>query len=194
MGKTNKQDQVKRLFGSSEQYILHISIIYSVNYNIDYSLPDNEIKAFMDIIRTSIGITKTFRNAGRLREIVSVFAKHGFDEVFTRALGPVIPNIVIPKSATSISSDENQNLWKVVGTRLRLSFEELGAPFIKLGQLLSTREDIFAEDFIYEMKLLRDQVKSIPFSKLKIEVERSLGKKIEEIFESVDETAIGTPQ
>lgn len=146
----------------------------------------------MDIIRTGIGITKTFRNAGRLREIVSVFAKHGFDEVFTRALGPVIPNIVIPKSARSLSEDENQNIWKVVGTRLRLSFEELGAPFIKLGQLLSTREDIFAEEFIDEMKLLRDQVKSIPFSKLKAEVERSLGQKIEDVFESVDETAIGT--
>lgn len=144
----------------------------------------------MDIIRTGIGITKTIRNMGRLKEIVSVFAKHGFDEVFARALGPVIPNFVIPKSSRSIQNDEN--IWKVVGDRLRQSFEELGAPFIKLGQLLSTREDIFAKEFIFEMQKLRDQVKSIPFSKLKAEVERSLGQKIEDVFEYVDDEAIGT--
>ena len=39
---------------------------------------------------------------------------------------------------------------KIVGVRLRKCFEELGPTFIKFGQLLSSREDIFEPAFIDE--------------------------------------------
>ena len=83
-------------------------------------------------------------------------------------------------------------MGQVLGRRLRLSFEELGPTFIKFGQLLSSREDIFDRAFISEMKILRDKVRPLHFSKLRTKVEKSLNKKIEEVFDSIDETPIGT--
>ena len=151
----------------------------------------------MDIIKTSIGVRKTIRNVSRLKEIVLIFAKHGFDEYIAGStVAQALPNFVIPKSGKSISDEINnrgEKDWQgVLGHRLRLCFEELGPAFIKFGQLLSSREDLFDESFIDEMKLLRDKVKSVPFSEVKSSIEKSLGKSIEDVFLSVDEKALGT--
>ena len=149
----------------------------------------------MDFIRAGIGITKTMRNVSRLREIVSVFAKHGFDEFITIGISSKIPNFVIPKSKRSIKEElenKSEKDWnQVLGFRLRSCFEELGPSFIKFGQLLSSREDLFHVSFIHEMQKLRDQVKPIPLSDLTVYIENHLGKKIEEVFKSIDPNPIG---
>ena len=149
----------------------------------------------MDLIRTGIGIHKTIRNVSRMREIAVIFAKHGFDEVIGLNLIPGL-NIVLPKSKKGIKQELEERgdfEWpKILGYRLRLCFEELGPAFIKLGQLLSSREDIFDKAFIDEMKILRDKVKPVPFSELKADITESLGRPIDEVFESIDEKPIGT--
>ncbi|MFG1505392.1 ABC1 kinase family protein [Halobacteriovorax sp. ZH5_bin.2] len=148
----------------------------------------------MGLITTSFKITKTIRNISRLREIATVFAKNGLDEFVSQNVINIIPNFVFPrKSEESQKVSVHDNSWgDVMGYRLRLCFEELGPAFVKFGQLLSTREDIFDEDFIKHMKKLRDEVKPIHFSGIKKNVEASLGKKIEEVFKSVEEQPIGT--
>ncbi len=150
----------------------------------------------MDIIKTSIGLTQTIRNVGRLKEILVVFAKNGFEEFITQAIPSRLPNFVLPKSRKKIKDElkenEEKNWGKILALRLRISFEELGPTFIKFGQLLASREDIFPPEFIEELSKLKDRVKGIPFSKIKANVEESLGKKIEEIFEEVEEKPIGT--
>ena len=117
----------------------------------------------MDIIRTGINITKTIRNVNRLREIVSVFAKNGFDEFIDQNVLAKIPHFVLPKSKIKIKkvlTEQSRRDWgKIVGSRLCKCLEELGPAFIKLGQLLSTREDIFDSSFVQEMKLLRNKGK-----------------------------------
>ncbi|RZF23219.1 hypothetical protein DAY19_05470 [Halobacteriovorax vibrionivorans] len=148
----------------------------------------------MGLITTSFKITKTIRNISRLREIATVFAKNGLDEFISQNVLNIIPNFVFPKKSEKIKQlPEHDNSWgDVMGYRLKLCFEELGPAFVKFGQLLSTREDIFDEDFIKHMKKLRDQVKPLPFSSVKDEAERSLGKKVEEIFKSIEDKPIGT--
>jgi ubiquinone biosynthesis protein len=150
----------------------------------------------MDIIKTGRGITNTIRNVNRLKEIVLIFTRHGFDEFITLGVTSKIPNFVLPKSKRSIkkemSETEGKDWSQVIGFRLRKCFEELGPAFIKFGQLLSSREDIFDSSFIDEMKILRDQVKPIEFSAVREEVRLSLGKPIEEVFESIVESPIGT--
>jgi len=150
----------------------------------------------MDIIKTGIEITRTFKNVSRLKEIISVLARNGFDEfILKTGLHNKIPNFILPKSHFEKLPEMAYSLedwWGIIGLRLRLSFEELGPGFIKLGQLLSTREDMFAESFIDELKKLRDQVAAIPFSEIKENLEKSLGKPIHEIFASIDEKPIGT--
>ena len=107
----------------------------------------------MNLIKTGLGITKTIRNAARLREIVGVFAKHGFDEFVSLGLSSNMPGFVLPKSQVRIKEElesklEN-DLQGSIGYRLRLVFQDLGPAFIKFGQMLSSREDLFDQSFIY---------------------------------------------
>ena len=150
----------------------------------------------MDLIRAGRGISKTIRNVGRLQEIVRVFARHGFDEFITKNVTGKIPNFVLPKSQKKITDEllnKSEKDWnQILGFRLRKCFEELGPAFIKFGQLLSSREDIFHISFIEEMKMLRDQVKPVLLSEVLPVIEKSLGKKINEIFREIEPNAIGT--
>lgn len=150
----------------------------------------------MDLIKAGIGISKTIRNVGRLQEIVLVFARHGFDEFITKGATSKIPNFVLPKSKKTIRDElanKSEKDWnQVLGYRLRKCFEELGPAFIKFGQLLSSREDLFHPSFIEEMKMLRDKVKPVDFAEVQPAIEASLGRPIEEVFKSVEKTAIGT--
>lgn len=152
----------------------------------------------MDIIKTGIGIGKTIRNVSRLREILNTFATNGFDEFIIKTnLHTKIPGFVIPKerikrAITEIDSEEETDIWRSLGYRARKSFEVLGPSFIKLGQLLSTREDLFGPAFIEEMKLLQNKVEVIPFNVIKPIIEEELGKKIEDVFSEFNEVPIGT--
>lgn len=148
----------------------------------------------MDLVKTGIGITKTIKNMARLREIVAIFARNGFAEILSKTnIGDKIPDFVLPKSLDPIPEEMLvSGKWsKIIGFRLRKAFEELGPSFIKLGQLLSTREDIFPPDFIEEMKILQDQAKPVAFSEIKELLEKRLGKKLDEVFQSVQESPIG---
>jgi ubiquinone biosynthesis protein len=72
------------------------------------------------------------------------------------------------------------------GERLRLALEELGPVFVKLGQALSTRPDILPADIAIELSKLQDQVPPFPGKEAWAEVERALGRKVEDMFASFD--------
>ena len=150
----------------------------------------------MDIVKTGINVTKALRNIGRLREIVIILAKNGFDEFISLEITKRIPGFVLPKSDKKIKEElreKKQKDWHgILGKRLRRCFEELGPAFVKFGQFLSTREDIFEKSFTEEMAKLRDQVEPIPLEKVKGIIEKSLGKKTEEVFSSLEEHPLGT--
>lgn len=151
----------------------------------------------MDIIKTGIGIGKTIRNVSRLREIVNTFAINGLDEFILKTnIHRMIPGFVIPKSKIeqikqSRSDIESNDWWQIIGFRLRRSFQTLGPSFIKLGQLLSTREDIFGESFIQEMKHLQNKVEDVNIEEILKIVEANFGGKIEDVFSEFNNTPIG---
>ena len=150
----------------------------------------------MDIFKASRNITKTIKNVNRSREILSIFARHGFEEFVVFGQGNRLPKLAFPKTRQKLKEDlerEGKYTWQqVLGYRLRRAFEELGPAFVKFGQLLSSREDLFDEGFIDEMKKLRDNVKGIPFEESRKELETALGGPIEQFFERVDPEPIGT--
>jgi ubiquinone biosynthesis protein len=150
----------------------------------------------MDIVRKSIGIGQTIRNVNRLKEIVLILGRHGFGEFISLGVIKAIPNFALPKAQRSIKQElknRDDKDWKsFLGARLRVVFEELGPAFIKFGQLLSSREDIFDASFTKELKPLRDQVKPLEFSVVKKAIEDALGESIETVFESLDEEPLGT--
>lgn len=149
----------------------------------------------MDLIKTGIGISRTIKNVSRFREILTVLSRYGFSELIVKSgLDKVIPGFVLPARVSELKREDlsSEEWWQVFGSQLRMSFEELGPSFIKLGQLLSTREDILEPAMIKELKLLQNKVKGIPFEVARKVIEDNLGKKIHEVFRSINEEAIGT--
>ena len=126
----------------------------------------------MDIVKTGIGITRTIKNVSRFKEIMTVLARNGFDELIIKMnIANHIPAFVVPKARIEDAlkdkemQGKSEEYWsRAIGYRLRKSFEELGPGFIKIGQLLATRDDVFPDGFVCEMRKLRNQVKSIPLS------------------------------
>lgn len=143
-----------------------------------------------------LGIVQSIRNAGRFKEILSVFIKHGFEEfVLKSKLHEHIPDFVFPASrkekllSTSIPKDQ----WAgVAGYRLRLVFEELGPAFIKFGQLLGTRDDFFDSAFTSEMKKLQDNVRGIEWNQAKVYIEECWKAPFHEICKEVNKDAIAS--
>ena len=72
------------------------------------------------------------------------------------------------------------------GERLRLALEELGPVFVKLGQALSTRPDLLPGDIALELAKLQDQVPPFPGEQARAEIERALGRRVEEMFDAFD--------
>lgn len=145
----------------------------------------------MDLIKTGIGLSKTIKNVSRFREIVLVFSKHGFGKLIREA-GMSGPVAGFPAGTEdSIEEADNDVWWGRLGARLRASFEELGPSFVKMGQLLATREDMLDPALIRELKKLQDQVKPIPYEDARQIIQDSLGKPIQDVFSRIDEKPIG---
>jgi ubiquinone biosynthesis protein len=78
------------------------------------------------------------------------------------------------------------------GQRIRLALQELGPVFVKLGQVLSTRRDLLPDDIGDELALLQDQVPPFPASVARAEIEAALGKPIDELFKSFEDTPLAS--
>lgn len=134
------------------------------------------------MIKSSVSRGSAFRNAARLRTILSVFARYGFENIAEKVrLGRFLLERLSGFSAEQFTTAE----------RLRMAFEELGPTFVKLGQLLATRPDLVPEDWSEEFKRLHDQVASIPFDEMRTTLEQHFGKRLDQVFTSFDEDPVG---
>jgi ubiquinone biosynthesis protein len=73
------------------------------------------------------------------------------------------------------------------GERLAWALERLGPVSIKLGQVLSTRADIFGHDFAEDLGRLKDRLPPFPTDVARAEVARSLGRPVEQVFATFEE-------
>lgn len=73
-----------------------------------------------------------------------------------------------------------------VARELRLAFERLGPSFVKLGQLVSVRPDIFGPELIFEMEKLQDSVAPIPAERIRAVIEADFGRPVGELFSAFD--------
>ncbi len=77
-----------------------------------------------------------------------------------------------------------------ISRRLRVAAEKLGPTYIKLGQILSSGEGIFPEELVAEFKKCRDQVPPEPWPVVERVVEEELGRRLDTVFASFEETAL----
>jgi len=78
------------------------------------------------------------------------------------------------------------------GIRLRLAIEKLGPIFIKFGQILSTRPDVFPEDIVVELAKLRDQVPPFPGKQAVAMIEKNFNAKINTVYKTFSETPLAS--
>ena len=131
-------------------------------------------------------VVSKHRKFKRSTQIVKIFANHGFGALMDR-LG-ILKYLKIEMQTKEYTEREISKLS--IGERLRLSFEELGPTFIKLGQIMSTRPDLLPREIIHEMEKLQDAVAPFSISDVKEVIEFELGDKLENIFREFKEEPI----
>lgn len=73
---------------------------------------------------------------------------------------------------------------------LRLALEDGGVTFVKLGQVLSTRPDLLAPEFVDELSLLQDNVPAAPWEQVREVLKAELDDVVGDIFDEFDEIPI----
>ncbi|OUL36215.1 hypothetical protein BV372_08390 [Nostoc sp. T09] len=69
---------------------------------------------------------------------------------------------------------------------IRNTLLDLGPTFIKVGQLFSTRADIFPLEYVEELAKLQDKVPAFSYDQVETIIQRELGKKIPDLFQNFD--------
>ncbi|WP_125963941.1 ABC1 kinase family protein [Bifidobacterium dolichotidis] len=76
--------------------------------------------------------------------------------------------------------------------KLRHMLEALGPTFVKVGQVLSMRSEILPQPFCDELAKLRADADPMPYSVVVETLESEYGRKLDEVFASVDPTPLGS--
>ncbi len=123
------------------------------------------------------------RDLGRVHDIASVLIRYGFGS-FVRGLGV---GKALERAGRVLHWQHVEDYVQLdTPQRVRHVLEELGPTFIKLGQILATRVDLFSPQYIAEFEKLQDQVPPIPFEELLPQLEEDLGGSIDEFFSTVE--------
>jgi ubiquinone biosynthesis protein len=131
---------------------------------------------------------KTIRRALRVLHITRILLRHGLDEfVFA------IP-ILRPLAFLHALSPWNwrRQTRKPRGLRIRLALQELGPIFVKFGQTLSTRRDLFPNDIADELANLQDRVPPFPGEEARAIIEAALMQRIDEVFTDFEQTPLAS--
>lgn len=119
------------------------------------------------------------RDMGRLNQILGVLIRHGFgDSVRRMGLADRLE-----QAGHALKWDHAADLARLEPpVQLRLTLEELGPTFVKLGQILAGRADLFGPDYIAEFEKLHAQVPALPFEQLRPQLREDLGGEPETVF------------
>ena len=95
-------------------------------------------------------------------EILAVFAKHNF-------------------YANGFTPEE-----------LRITLEDLGPTYVKIGQIMSSRVDLLPQRYCKELEKLRQNVKELDPELARAVIEQETGKKIEDIYQEFRDKPLGS--
>lgn len=125
------------------------------------------------------------RDLPRLRELAGILIRHGFGDVVRRAgVGTVLE-----RAGEMLSVGQDHGLRDVdLPVRIRMALEQMGPTFVKLGQVLATRVDLFAPEWIVEFEKLQNSVPPVPFADVLPEMMQALGgRSPQDVFVELEE-------
>ena len=123
------------------------------------------------------------RDLPRLHEIASVMIRYGWGDL-VRLLGI---SGVLERAGRVLHWHSTSEISQLdAPVRIRRALEELGPTFVKLGQLLATRVDMFPPHWIAEFEKLHSQVPAVPYEILHADLVEVLGGEPTEVFAGFD--------
>ena len=118
------------------------------------------------------------RHTPRYRQLVTLLVKHGRGDLIRSAgLDPDLPDEEVPgdpEAAASLAAD----------------LEAMGPTFIKLGQMMSTRVDLFSPAYIEALSRLQDDVAPFGYDEVESLVSSELGVRLASLFPRFDSTPL----
>lgn len=129
-----------------------------------------------------------FGEIRRLYLIIRVMLSYGLDEL-------------IPQTRLTLPLRLGRNLlfWmpnnhaqRMLGERLRLALQELGPVWIKFGQMLSTRRDLFPPAIADQLAMLQDRVQPFDGALARAHIERSMGQPLEIWFDDFQQEPLAS--
>lgn len=87
---------------------------------------------------------------------------------------------------------EKDKLWERIGKEFKDTLFELNGVLIKVGQLLSIREDLLPKGFISQIQDLVDHVPPSPWDQIQSVLEREWGTSISSIVMDIDKEAVAS--
>lgn len=122
------------------------------------------------------------RDFSRIRAIAGILMRYGWSDVAKR-LGK---RSLIGYIGNAITTEAPPEIMAMpMEVRARMAIQDLGPTFVKLGQVLATRPDLFPPNWITEFAKLQDQVPPVPFEELLPDLEKALGKSPFEVFKDL---------
>ncbi|MDN0119128.1 ubiquinone biosynthesis regulatory protein kinase UbiB [Yersinia frederiksenii] len=124
----------------------------------------------------------------RLYLIIRVFLSYGLEEL-------------IPKIRLTLPLRVGRYLFfwlpnrhkdKPLGERLRLALQELGPVWIKFGQMMSTRRDLFPPAIADQLALLQDRVAPFDGALARKQIEIAMGGPLETWFDDFEQQALAS--
>ncbi|WDQ14919.1 ABC1 kinase family protein [Rhodopirellula sp. P2] len=129
-----------------------------------------------------IEVPQLIRNAERFREVVTILARHGLADWISGVPSVWRERLRVGRDDESLTTAE----------RIRVAMTDLGTTFIKLGQVLSTREDLVGTELACELAQLRANTPSDPPEAVIAMIESELGAGIDELFSWFDPVALAS--
>ena len=123
------------------------------------------------------------RDMGRLNAIAGVLIRHGLGDLVHR-LGLAD---LLERAGHVLQKDHAADLARLdPPEQVRLAIEELGPTFVKLGQILAGRADLFGPEWIAQFERLHSHVPALPLADLLGPLREDLGGEPREVFARFD--------
>jgi len=119
------------------------------------------------------------RDLGRLHDIASILVRYGFGDLVRRT-----------GLASALERAGRALHWNMAEEfaqmsppkRVCMALEEMGPTFVKLGQILATRVDLFEPEWISEFSKLQDSAPAAPWEDVHRQLTEDLGSRPETVF------------